>query len=103
MKLLVLFTLFFHFSSLSADISQGETLYKKCISCHGNDGLGKKSQKAPMIAGQYDWYVKSQIIAIQKQQRDNANAKKMYPFVKNLKTEEIENLAAFISQMAKRK
>ncbi len=85
------------------NIKNGENLYKKCITCHGADGMGKKSQQAPMIAGQYDWYIESQIIAVQKKERDNANAKKMYPFVKNLKAEEIKDLAAYIAQMPVKK
>ncbi len=81
----------------------GEKLFNKCISCHGKDGMGKKSQNAPMIAGQYDWYVESQVKAIQSKKRENANTKKMYPFVKKLTESEVKDLAAYISSMKLKK
>jgi cytochrome c553 len=89
-------------SVYSQDLEQGAKLYKKCITCHGKDGMGKKSQKAPMIAGQYDWYIVSQIESIISKKRFNNNAKKMYPFVKNLSDKEIKDLAAYISTLPKR-
>jgi cytochrome c553 len=90
-------------ANLSAqDSEQGKVLYKKCITCHGKKGYGKKSQKAPMIAGQYDWYLVDHITQIRDKKRNNSNAKKMYPFVKNLSDEEIAHLAAYISTMPKK-
>lgn len=104
MKALVLLSaLFISFSSFSQDAKNGEKLYKKCIACHKKDGIGMKSQKAPMIAGQYDWYIESQIIAIQKKERDNKNTKKMWPFVKGLSESDIKDLAAYISSMTPKK
>ena len=87
----------------AADAAKGEVLFRKCVSCHGKDGYGKKSQKAPLIAGQYDWYVESQIMQIRDEKRVNKNTKKMYPFVKKLSDGEIGDLAAYISSMSKRK
>lgn len=85
----------------AADAERGKVLFKKCVSCHGQDGYGKKSQKAPLIAGQFDWYVKDQIMQIRDEVRVNKNTKKMYPFVKKLSDNEIEDLAAYISSMSK--
>lgn len=85
----------------AADAGKGAELYKKCTSCHGKDGLGKKSQKAPMLAGQYDWYLVSQIIAIRDKKRENKNTNKMYPFVKNLSDADIADIAAYVSEMDK--
>ncbi len=101
MKFLLLLT--FAFCLFSADLEKGAKLYKKCTACHGNDGYGKKSQKAPMIAGQFEWYLKEQIYAIKNEKRLNNNTKKMYPYVKNLSDEDIENLSAYIASMPKRK
>lgn len=86
----------------AADATKGEVLFKKCVSCHGKDGYGNKAQKAPLIAGQYDWYVKAQVMHIRDGERANKNSKKMYPFVKKLSDNEIEDLAAYISTMSKR-
>jgi len=100
MKLIISLIFVFNVTTLFAqDAANGEKLYSKCISCHGKEGMGMKSQKSPMIAGQHDWYIESQINAIIKKERDNANTKKMMPFVKNLKENEIKDLAAFISKM----
>jgi cytochrome c553 len=86
-------------SAFAQDAANGEKLYSKCISCHGKEGMGMKAQKAPMIAGQYDWYIEAQVNAIIKKERDNANTKKMMPFVKNLTEKDIKDLSAYISKM----
>lgn len=101
MKILaLLLSLLFSFGVFAAD---GAKLYKKCISCHGKDGYGKKSQKAPSIAGQYDWYIEDQIKQIRDKKRTNKNTKKMYPFVKKLKDADIKALAEYISKMPVKK
>lgn len=87
----------------TGSIDNGAKLFKKCISCHGSNGMGKKSQNAPMIAGQYDWYIVTQVSAIQSKKRQNKNTKKMFPFVKKLSKQDIEDLAAYISAMELKK
>lgn len=99
MKFLVLFL--FSFKAYTADIENGKKLFSKCVSCHGKEGLGKKSQKAPMLAGQYAWYVEAQIKAIKEGRRANTNAKKMVTYVKNLSDSQISDLAAYISSLPK--
>jgi cytochrome c553 len=56
-----------------------------------------------MIAGQYEWYIESQVKAIQAKERWNENAKKMFPFVKKLKDQDIKDLAAYIRSMKLKK
>ena len=90
------------FGEVVGDPVKGKDLYQKCAACHGGDGLGKKSQQAPMLAGQYDWYVVNQIKAIQSKERSNANANKMYPFVKALSEQDINDLASYIQSLKKR-
>ncbi len=92
----------FSYSSLAADAAKGKDLYQKCIACHGADGYGKKSQAAPMLAGQHSWYTSKQIKDIKNKVRENANTNKMYPFVKNLTDNEIEDLAAYIETLPKK-
>lgn len=87
----------------AADATKGANLYKKCTSCHGKDGLGKKSQKAPMLAGQYDWYLVSQLKAIRDKVRVNKNTNKMYPFVKKLSDQDFADIAAYVSSLPKKK
>lgn len=99
---ILLILAFFSLNGFS-DAEKGSKLYSKCISCHGKEGLGKKSQKAPLIAGQYDWYLVSQITAIKNEVRATKNAQKMYPHVKNLSDEDIADLAEYISSLPKKK
>src|SRR5690606_27300646 len=53
-------------------LQKGHDLFGKCIVCHGKAGEGKKSQNAPAIGGQYDWYVEKQVAAMQSGERVNA-------------------------------
>ena len=59
-------------------------------------GEGKKSQKAPKVAGQYLWYLKKQINDMKKKIRVN---KVMDPFVKKLSVEEIADLSLYMSKL----
>ena len=64
--------------------------------CHGKDARGKKSQKAPSLAGQHDWYIKSQIEAFQTKKRKNPI---MMPFIRNLKEQDIADLGAYLQSL----
>jgi cytochrome c553 len=96
---LVIVALSFTTVATAQDVVRGQKLFKKCMSCHGKDGMGKKSQKAPMIAGQFDWYIIKQVTEIKSGARKNKNTKKMLPFISKLKKKDIKDLASFISQM----
>jgi cytochrome c553 len=86
----------------SAALKEGEALYQKCISCHGGDGLGRKSQQAPMLAGQDSDYVQKQINDIVSGKRKNSNTDRMMPYVKNLSPTDIGKLALYIQSMKKK-
>lgn len=103
MKILSVALLFVGLNVMAQDAQRGSKLYTKCMSCHGKDGMGKKSQNSPMIAGQYPWYIETQIKNIISGKRENKNTKKMYPFVKNLDAKDISDLAAYISSLAPKK
>ena len=90
------------FTCFAADSNRGKDLYQKCIACHGTDGYGKKSQQAPMLAGQHSWYTAKQIQDIKNKVRENSNTNKMYPFVKNLSDADIQDLAAYIELLPKK-
>lgn len=73
---------------------RGQKLFAKCTTCHGKNADGKKSQKAPKIAGQYDWYIADKIKQMQKGIWNN---KVMMPYIKNLSDQDIKDLAAYLS------
>ncbi len=81
----------------AGDAAKGQTLYKACIQCHGEDGRGNPTEEAPRIAGQYDWYIISSINQFKAGvERKNP---KMLPYIQNLSDQDIADLAAYISQM----
>ena len=80
----------------AADAVKGKALYARCISCHGSNGEGKESQKAPRIAGQFDWYIYSSLVQFKSKERVNAT---MYPFIKNLSDQDYQDLAAYVSTL----
>lgn len=77
-------------------LQSGHDLYAKCIVCHGKAGEGKKSQNAPAIGGQYDWYVEKQVVAMQTGERPN---QVMTPYIRALSAQDIKDLAAYISKL----
>ncbi|MFG1494460.1 c-type cytochrome [Halobacteriovorax sp. GFR7] len=76
--------------------AKGKTLYSRCISCHGDNGEGKKSMNAPRIAGQYDWYIYSSLVQFKTGERKNPD---MLPFIKGLNDSDFKDLAAYISTL----
>lgn len=96
--LLTLFVFIFSLATYAAgDAAKGAALYKTCVQCHGENGRGNPTEEAPMIAGQYDWYIVSSI----KQFKAGTERKnpKMLPYISNLSDQDIEDLAAYISSM----
>lgn len=79
-------------------LQRGHDLYAKCVVCHGKSGEGKKSQNAPAIGGQHDWYIVTQLQAMKDGVRVN---KVMDPYLKKLENQEFADLAAYISKLPK--
>lgn len=73
---------------------RGQKLFAKCVTCHGKNATGKQSQKAPKLAGQYDWYIADKIKQMQDGVWDN---KVMIPYIKNLTDQDRKDLGAFLS------
>lgn len=88
----------FSLQTLAAgDIGKGKELFaKKCVACHGKNAEGNKSQKAPKLAGQYDWYVVKQLHDFKSEIRKNP---KMLPFIKNLTEQDFQDLAAYLNSL----
>lgn len=78
------------------ELKNGAKVYKKCVVCHGKFGSGKKSQKAPKISGQYDWYLETQIIAMKSGKRIN---KVMNPYIKNLSRKDVKDVSTYIAKL----
>ncbi len=78
------------------ELENGAALYKKCMTCHGKRGEGKKAQKAPAIGGQYDWYIELQVNNMKSGERIN---KVMNPYIKNLSEQDVKDLANYISKL----
>ena len=95
-SLVVLSALFFSFCTFSADPAKGKSLYSRCVTCHGNNGEGKESQKAPRIGGQHDWYIYSSLVQFKTGERKNPE---MMPYIRNLSDTDFQDLAAYISTL----
>ncbi len=88
---------FFTSGAFAQDAAKGAELYKQCIACHGDKGDGNPVQKAPRIAGQYDWYILKQLQDIKA-----GNIRKnpvMVPFLSKLSEQDMKDLAAHISKL----
>ena len=85
------------FVSTWSQNKNGEALYKnKCVECHVVDAMGIKDQEAPMLRGQFDWYIISQLNNFLKGERKNP---KMLPFIQDLSAQDIKDLASYISKL----
>lgn len=78
------------------ELVNGNKVYTKCIACHGKNGEGKASQKAPRIAGQFDWYIEKQIVDMKTGARINDV---MMPTVKGLSDKDIKDVSVYVSKL----
>jgi len=77
-------------------MAAAHTLYnegKNCMGCHGPQGEGDESQKSPLIAGQYDWYIIDHINQI----ASGSRATEVAESHAGLEDKEIKDLAKYIS------
>ena len=79
------------------DASRGQELFKACIQCHGEKGMGKSEKDAPRIAGQHDWYIVSSLKAFRSGEKRQNPA--MLPYIENLSEQDFKDLAAYISAL----
>jgi cytochrome c553 len=81
------------------ELQNGHKIYRssgKCTTCHGQNGEGRKSQQAPKLAAQYDWYLHSQLVNMKEGVRVN---KIMGPYLKNLSDQDMKDVALFLSKL----
>jgi cytochrome c oxidase subunit 2 len=48
-------------TTVTGDVARGERLYSTCAVCHGADGEGIWTTRAPRLAGASDWYLVTQL------------------------------------------
>lgn len=83
----------------AVDSVSGE--YAACAACHGAEGAGNQSMRAPGIANLADWYIERQLVnfreGIRSVDTEHTEAVQMQQLVANLDDAEIRNLAAQIA------
>ena len=89
---------------VAGDADAGASQFTICTSCHGQNGEGLQALNAPKLAGQSDWYLKSQIKSYQNNIRgsheDDALGKQMAPMARTLGSEEaINDVIAYIQTL----
>ncbi len=86
------------------DLKRGKQLYAICSSCHGAEGYGNQSIKAPALAGLTDWYIVQQVEKFQNGLRgahpaDTAGLL-MRPMSRTLKNKkDLASVAAYIASL----
>ena len=80
----------------SPELERGSLAYARCVVCHGRRGEGKRSQNAPAIGGQFDWYLEGQLFEMRDGRRENRT---MMPYIRRLSDQDLRDLAAYISRL----
>lgn len=83
-----------------ADLEKGKTLYqqKGCVACHGEGGKKPIMPGYPYLAGQKKDYLAVQIKDVKSGARANGLSAAMKPVSAMVSDEEIESIAAYLSQ-----
>lgn len=81
-------------------LAKGAEVYETCAICHGPNAGGGEDFEAPKLAGQYDWYLKTQLrnfrAGIRGTHDDDDNGQIMRPMAEELSDEDIDNVVAYI-------
>ncbi len=90
--------------SLDGDVARGKQLYGTCVSCHGADAGGNKALNAPPLAGQYDWYLLTQMRnfkeGIRGSDPKDAAGAMMRPMAQALDDGQMRDLASYLATLA---
>ena len=87
------------------DSDRGAVLYQNCATCHGSDAGGMYLSNAPTLAGQYDWYLETQLKNFQGGVRGthagDVQGQMMKPFSLTLADEQaVADVVAYIGTLA---
>jgi cytochrome c oxidase subunit II len=90
-------------SANAADVAAGKASYSVCATCHGPTGAGNQAMNAPRIAGQFDWYLKRQLLNFKDGIRGGAGdiyGAQMRPMAMTLTSDAaIDNVVAYIAAL----
>ena len=85
--------------------------FVRCTACHGEQGQGLESTKAPSIAGRESWVLRRQLWDFQTRERGKVDAKElgylpppdrtqwMHPIAQNLTRTDIQELSRYLSKL----
>lgn len=48
-------------TTITGSVKRGNSLYSSCKTCHGEQGQGNQELGSPALAGQNDWYLRTQL------------------------------------------
>jgi len=85
---------------LGGDIYRGGNIGNEvaaCAACHGPTGEGNEAAKFPKLAGQHADYIKSQLHAFKKGERENDAGMMMRNIAVNMSDEEISAVSEYIA------
>ena len=81
----------------NGDASNGSSLVATCAACHGNDGNSINTDW-PSLAGQNQKYLYDQLVYFVNGERENALMTAVIPYLKNLSSDELLDIAAFYAE-----
>jgi cytochrome c553 len=88
------------------DATAGQASFAVCTACHGQDGMGNETMKAPPIAQLDDWYILSQLTKFKSGIRGtnpaDAEGAQMRPMAMTLPDDQaVKNVVAYIQTLKK--
>ena len=88
-------------TTLKGSWVKGQVKYQLCVACHGADGKGNKTLKAPSLVGRSDWYLLLQLQNYKKGVRGASLADpvgmSMRPITLTLSDQDMLDVVAYIS------
>ena len=81
----------------TGDASNGSSLVATCAACHGSDGNSINTDW-PSLAGQNQKYLYDQLVYFVNGDRENALMTAVIPYLKNLSSDELLDIAAFYAE-----
>lgn len=95
-------------SAPKTGIARGAELYDTCVPCHGKNGGGDHTLRAPSIAGLPQWYIETELgkfsHAIRGAHPDDMEGARMRPMARTLKGEpDIKAVAEYVAKLPHQK
>lgn len=86
------------------DLAAGSETWLQCGGCHGREGQGNEVMNAPRLAGQFDWYLQTQLTNFRKGVRgehlDDHTGLQMASLALILETDaDVANVIAYINSL----